>query len=297
VKNKWDNDLMDACEIDVSKLPRIADCFEPTRQRGDRFDTIYCPIGDGAASNLGSGADQPLVAAINVGTSAAVRTMQAATDAARKPIRYGLFRYVVDSTHWIVGGATSNAGNLRQWCLRELRIDQNDRAIERALSRKAAATDGLSVLPFWAGERAPTWPEGQFGVIEGVTQATTAEQITRCCAIAVFYRLRQILDEMEQSLGRMRRIIVSGGILRSPASLALLADAIGRDVQISAEPEASLRGAAIHALSQLGVKTNTPRSGRTVKHDRALARKHRERSERQMRLEKVMTERRSQSET
>jgi sugar (pentulose or hexulose) kinase len=98
--------------------------------------------------------------------------------------------------------------------------------------------------------------------------------------------LGQILNELENSFGRLQRIAVSGGILQSRASLKLLADAIGRDLEISSEQEASLRGAAVSVLSQLGVNVRTPVSGKIVKHDKSLAAKHRERLERQIRLEK-----------
>jgi glycerol kinase len=139
------------------------------------------------------------------------------------------------------------------------------------------------------GERAPTWPEGQAGVIEGLTQATTAGEVARAAATAAFYRLGQILERTEHSLGRMRRIIVSGGILRSAASVRLLADALGRDLEISREREASLRGAAVYALRQLGMRVPKLRPGKMIKHDRRLAALHRKRRDRQVQLERQLT--------
>jgi gluconokinase len=290
--NTWDPEMVEACQIDVTALPRIVDRMEPRRRTGPAIELAFCPLGDGAASNLGSGADHLKMAAINVGTSAAVRTIQNARDALRKQLPFGLFRYAVDPTRMIIGGATSNAGNLRRWCLRELRIEENSHVLDRALSsRKAAATDSLTILPFWVEERAPTWPEGQLGVIDGLNQATTAAEIARSSATAVFYRLRDIMDKMEISLGRPERVIVSGGILQSRASLALLADSIGRDLEISAEPEASLRGAAVHALTQLGKNITTPRSRKILRHDPTLGAQHRKRRKKQERLERILVSR------
>jgi gluconokinase len=281
----WDEKLLEACGITVSTLPFVATRLEHVTSV---IETVFCPIGDGAAGNLGSGADKPRVAAVNVGTSAALRIVHQRQASPKQKLAFGLFRYVVDDNRSITGGATSNAGNLRQWCLRELRIDDKPQALELALSRKTAATDSLTILPFWVEERAPTWPEGQRGIIDGLNQSTTAAEIARASATAVFYRLRQILDQLEQSLGRIYRIIVSGGIVKSRASVALLADAMGRDLEISGEPEASLRGAAVHALGELEVKMQTPPSGKIVKHDRALAARHRMRRERQIRLEQIL---------
>ena len=49
------------------------------------------------------------------------------------------------------------------------------------------------------------------------------------------------------------RIIASGGaLLNSPAWIQIFADVLGRTVAVSAEPEATSRGAAVLALHALG---------------------------------------------
>jgi gluconokinase len=66
-------------------------------------------IGDGAASNLGSGATRPGLAAINFGTSGALRVIRE-SGVPRAP--FGVSCYRVDARRYLVGGAVSNAGNL-----------------------------------------------------------------------------------------------------------------------------------------------------------------------------------------
>jgi gluconokinase len=183
----------------------------------------------------------------------------------------------------------SNAGNLRRWCLRELRLSERDSDAEKILSRNAAASDTLTVLPFWVSERAPTWPENLRGAIIGLNQASSASQLLRATTCAVFYRLGEILDLVESAAGRSKEVIVSGGILHSRASLRLLADALGRDLRVSSEPEASLRGAAVYVLEKLGREVAPLRKGNIVRHDRVLAKEHRIRRERQVALEKLLS--------
>jgi sugar (pentulose or hexulose) kinase len=84
----------------------------------------------------------------------------------------------------------------------------------------------------------------------------------------------------------VKEVIVSGGILHSPRSLCLLADALGRDLRVSVVAEASIRGAAIYVLEKLGCAVQPLPRGRLVKHNRALAKKHRARRENQIKLEK-----------
>ena len=198
-------------------------------------------------------------------------------------IPFGLFRYAVDQEQTVLGGAVSNAGNLRRWCLRELRLQTE------TLSRTAAAADEIVVLPFWVNERAPTWPENLRGTIVGLTQATSAPQILRATSCSVFYRLAGILELIETTAGKASEIIVSGGILHSYASLCLLADALGRDLHVSPEAEASLRGAAVYVLEKMGRQVSPLRVGKLIRHNRTLARKHRFRRERQELLEKLLS--------
>jgi gluconokinase len=288
-EQSWDAALCASCRIEVAQLGALTGTATGRATRRSfpelREAKLFTAIGDGAAGNLGCGANVAGRIAINIGTSAAVRTMTKRVGD-RTPL--GLFRYAVDRERSVIGGAVSNAGNLRRWCLRELRLTEAGSATEKILSRTAAASDEITVLPFWVNERAPSWPENLHGAIIGLTQATSASQILRATTCAVFYRLGTILELVESATGAAEQVIVSGGILHSPASLRLLADSLGRDIRVSSEPEASLRGAAIFALEKLGRELTPLRKGRVVRHRHALARKHRLRGQRQAALEDAL---------
>lgn len=284
---RWDPLLSDACGIEIDQLGELTDLARGKPAQPELRDAKFFPaIGDGAAGNLGCGADVAGRVAINVGTSAAVRMVETNPARVGHPAPFGLFRYAIDRERTVLGGAVSNAGNLRRWCLRELRLSASNAVTEKMFSRAAAATDELTVLPFWVNERAPTWPENLRGAIIGLNQASSASQLLRATSCAVFYRLGEILDLIEGAAGRSKEVIVSGGILHSRASLRLLADALGRDLRVSSELEASLRGGAVYVLEKLGHKVAPPQNGEIVRHDRALAKKHRIRRERQVALEK-----------
>ncbi|MBA3832529.1 MAG: carbohydrate kinase [Chthoniobacterales bacterium] len=267
----WDRELLELTGLTSSQL-------NPLR---DRVASIFPAIGDGAASNLGSGASAPGIVAINVGTSGAVR----AIPPPGAPLPFGLFRFVVDHRRGLLGGAVSNAGNLRAWCLRELRLSPNERKIEQLLQTSAGSASRLTILPFWTIERAPTWPENLDGIIVGLTQTTTAVDLLHATTAAVCHRLADIFDRLEGALGRSKKIVVSGGILQSPASLQILADSLGRDLATCADQEASLRGAAVCALEQSGRKVPEQKRGKWIRHDRKAASRAREARHRQEQLE------------
>ena len=277
-RRDWDEELLDACRLTRAQLNPLRDEVETDGL------TVYPAIGDGAASNLGSGASGKGIVAINVGTSAAVRTISAGDS----PLPFGLFRFVVDDKRALLGGAVSNAGNLRQWCLRELRLPNDDKALEKILRKGSAGSASLTILPFWVSERAPTWPEHLDGVIHGLTQATTAADLLHAATTAVCHRLAAILIELETAIGRAKKIVVSGGILQSPASLQALADLLGRDLDVCADQEASLRGAALHALERAGRKIAAPKCKRRIRANRGHAARVRRQRERQLALEEFL---------
>jgi gluconokinase len=275
-RNDWDEELLALLGLTRRKL-------NPLR---DQVETFYPAIGDGAASNLGSGASAPGIVAINVGTSAAVR----AIPSRMTPLPFGLFRFVVDADRKLLGGAVSNAGNLHAWCLRELQLSPNDKVIEQLLRAPRDRAARLTILPFWVSERAPTWPENLPSVVVGLTQATTAADLLRATASAVGHRLGDILDQLESVIGRAERVVVSGGILRSPASLQILADSLGRDLVPCADQEASLRGAAVHALTLAGRKIAAPRYGRRIRQNEKRAAEARVARQRQIELERFFAQ-------
>ena len=108
----------------------------------------------------------------------------------------------------VVGGAISNGGNLQQWCLRELDLEKA--AAENALDRVAAATDALTVLPFWVSERSPR-PGRKIcaATIIGLTPVTTAEEIVRAIGTSTFYRLAGILDALQTAERRAEELLSS----------------------------------------------------------------------------------------
>ena len=275
----YDPELLKMAGVSERVLPHIGD--EPLHLRPDLADEWpalseahwFPAIFDGAASNLGSGATAPGCAAINVGTSAAVRIMYHTSRSAPAKAPFGLFCYRVDAERHLIGGAVSNAGNLRAWCLRELRLPDDPDLIEKTLAKRRTPDHGLLVLPFWNAERAPNWSEDASGTVVGITQATTAMDLLQAITESSYYRLATIVDYIPA--GSSPRFLVGGGIQRSPSSLQRLADVMRRPLTALDEPEASLRGAAIFALERLGQRALlAPATGRTVKPDEKRAKRY-----------------------
>ncbi len=268
----WHGSLLDRCGILQDQLPRVSD--HPAE--GPIGSAGWFPaIGDGAASNLGSGAGHHPRATINLGTSAAFRVV---SDRAGPDPPFGLFTYRLDLERFVIGGATSNAGNVRAWCMRELQLPDRD-ALDAAMAARPLPEHGLTVLPYWSGERAPRWRGSVTGAITGIRQSTTALDIYQAITEATYCRIAEIADLV---VGRGNvDIVVSGGGCRSRSELERLANVLGRPVRAATDPEASLRGAAVFVLERLGVRVPTPPASDPLEPDRSAVERYAELRERQ----------------
>ncbi|MEX2382570.1 MAG: gluconokinase [Opitutales bacterium] len=251
----WEQELLERCELPESKLSSLSD--EPerlSRSCAKRYPELeeakwFSGIGDGAAGNLGSGATCAGFAAVNVGTSAALRIVK---EGKRAQAPFGLFCYRIDSRRYLTGGAVSNAGNLFKWCLKELNVTGDPAELESCLAGRSAPDHGLTVLPFWSGERSLQWRDNVKGMIAGITAHTTALDLLQAVTEAGYYPLADIADQVAEREPEKLKIILSGGITKSPSAVQRLSDVLDRCLYPNDEPEASARGAAVFALEKMG---------------------------------------------
>jgi gluconokinase len=205
----------------------------------------YPAWGDGAASNVGAGCVSPAFANVNIGTSAAVRTVH---DAPGAPLPRTLWRYRVDQDRVVTGAAFSGGGNLWTWASKVLALPDRD-AVDAALATLPPGGGGVTVLPYHAGARAPMQVPAGSGAVLGLSLATTAVEIVAASLEAVCFGLADGLEDLETTLPGPPTVVASGGaITASRWWQRTLANVTGRPVQVTDEPEASARGAALLAL-------------------------------------------------
>jgi gluconokinase len=296
---EWDAPLLEFLGVAADQLSPLADTSEPLSGLANDFatrwpalrDVPWFPaIGDGAAANIGSGCTGPARLALTVGTTGAMRVVidtskdkQTRRQGDKKtgdslspdlPISLspaevpaGLWCYRVDRRRALLGGATSEGGNVYGWMRDSLRLGEPD-AIERELAQLPPDGHGLTVLPFLAGERSPGWAGDVRATISGLGLNTTPIQILQAGLEAVAYRFALIFESLATSNAQLSadrskadpnstapaaRIIASGGsLLSSPAWMQIIASTLGQAILASDEQEATSRGAALLGLESLG---------------------------------------------
>lgn len=259
-EHAWDTELLAALGLSLEQLPVIAEekrSFtrlkeEYTRRWPLLRDAKWFPaVPDGAANNIGAGCTNVERAALMVGTSGAMRVLSETEPPAEFPS--ALWCYRADRKRILVGGALSDGGGLYSWMRERLALGVETKEVERALGAMEADAHGLTVLPFWAGERSTGWHASARGAILGLTMHTEPLHILRAAMEAIAYRFALIADAL-QTLAPYTVIIASGGaLLASPTWTQIIADALGRSLVLSGVHEASSRGAVLLALEAEGI--------------------------------------------
>jgi gluconokinase len=255
----WESGLLESLSVSLDQLPRVAranEIFTKLRdeyaRRWPRLEHArwYPAIGDGAANNIGEGCMTPARAALMIGTSGAMRVMWEGTPLSQIPT--ALWCYRADYNRLVVGGALSDGGGLYGWLREAFAIREQREATEQALAGMEPDAHGLTIMPFWAGERSTNWSNNARGAILGLTMHTKPLDILRAAMEAVAYRLAFIGGALE-TVAKGFDIIASGGaLLNSPVWAQIIADVLGRPLTLSGVREASSRGAALLALELAG---------------------------------------------
>jgi gluconokinase len=293
----WDDEVLEAVGIGPDRLAPLGDLTAPLVGLLPSYAARWAVLagipwlpaaGDGALSNVGCGCVTSSRAALAVGTTGALRVLRAG---AVPRVPRGLWIYRADRARVLSGGAVSNGGNVYRW-LQEVTALGAAEEIERALRERPPNGHGLVVLPFLAGERSPEWPLAARGAVVGLTLATDPFDLLQASLEAVAYRFAMIWDALRGAVPEVREIVASGGaLLRSPAWMQIMADALGHDLIASGEEEGSSRGAALVALEVLGAaqaETTPAPLGRVYSPDPARHARYRDARARQRRVEEAL---------
>ncbi len=166
--------------------------------------------------------------------------------------------------YWISEGGQSAAGALLDHILRihlgrAPVMADHEMVLEHVLEGLEGVGDEfghrIHVLPDFHGNRTPFGDDLMLGSIHGLSLDSSLGGLA-----ALYYRtmvalalgMRQTIERMEQGQKPIRRLHLGGGHAKSALFAQLYADALGRDVVISAGEEAMLLGTAMTAASAAG---------------------------------------------
>lgn len=269
----WDSEWLDLLEMKVQQFPPLVDYDE--FERGLRPDyaarwpalkntPFYLPMGDGAAANVGSGAVTSAHMALTVGTTAALRII---SDEQLPPVPTGLWSYRVNKSLHLIGGATTEGGNIFSWVRETLNLADLT-AAEADIANRPADGHGLTFLPLLAGERSPGWSLHASGAVVGLRLSTTSTDLLQAALEGVALRLALIAEQLRPMTGDNVNLMVSGGaVKKSRVWSQIFANALNQPLHLLDEAEITARGTAVmvlHALNGAGLAQFPPQIETTL---------------------------------
>ncbi|RMH04858.1 MAG: xylulokinase [Planctomycetota bacterium] len=208
-------------------------------------DLLVAPgSGDNMMSALGAGAVREGVLVVSLGTSG---TLFARSE---RPVvdPEGLIAPFCDATGaWLPLLCTMNCTTVLEEVRSAFGLDL-ERLTELAAAEPAGC-DGLTFLPYLAGERAPDWPHARAAILGLGPGSLRPGRVFRAALEGATLALRFGLERLLRFGVHGDELRVVGGGSRNRLWRRILADAFGLPVQAPAEKESAALGAAIQAAA------------------------------------------------
>ena len=150
----------------------------------------------------------------------------------------------------LLGGVSSTTGAALVWICKLCRDQDFEGCVTDALTVEPGA-EGVSFIPYLAGERSPYWDDDIRGGFYGLQLAHTQAHLVRAVMEGVAYSLRHLLDIYTELGVPIEEIALAGGGATTEGWPQIIADVCQRDVLIYAEEETVTR--VLFALCQVNM--------------------------------------------
>lgn len=282
VRNRdWAYEILDAIGIPKSWMPKSYESQEISgriTEAASRLTglAVGTPVvgggGDQAAGAIGNGIVETGIVSSTVGTSGVVFAFSDAP-VVDPQLRLHTFCHAVPGK-WHLMGVMLSAGGTLQW-YRDAYC-QPEKVVAQATGRDPyelicaeaeqapVGCEGLILLPYLTGERAPYADANARGVLFGITRRTDRSHVARAVLEGVSYGLRDSFEIMARMNVPITQVRASGGGARSPFWRQIQADVSGyTHVTINVDEGPAL-GVALLAGVGTGVYTSVEEACRAT---------------------------------
>jgi len=241
-RRRWSEDVLRALELPGEWLPRALESPEVSGETREGIP-VAAGAGDQAAGALGVGVDRPGPLSVAVGTSGVVFAALAAF-AADSEARVHAFCHAVPGGWHAMGVMLSAAGSLR-WLRDAVAPGEEYPRLVDLAAAWPPGTEGLTFLPYLAGERTPHADPKARGAFAGLTLRHDRGALVRAVLEGVAFGLRDSLELLRELGVRPESARASGGGARSDFWLRIIASVLGIPLERVAVEEGAAYGAAL----------------------------------------------------
>lgn len=259
---EWDAELLEWLRIPAAMLPSVRPTSEVYGHTDEHtFGGALIPIasaaGDQQAALFGQACFEPGMAKNTYGTGCFM-LLQTGT----KPVfsDHGLLTTIAwgidGQVFYALEGSIFMGGALVQWLRDEMQmiVEAQDSAY---FAGKVPDTQGVYLVPAFAGLGAPYWDMYARGTIVGLTRGAGRNHIIRATLEAIAYQTRDVLEAMQADAKiALNTLKVDGGATSNDFLMQFQADLLGVGVERPQVRETTALGAAYLAGLAVGFWTS-----------------------------------------
>ena len=258
---EWDDELLELFTIPKKMLPEVKQSSEVYGYTHSNFFAHKIPIagiaGDQQAALFGQMCTKPGMVKntygtgcfmlMNIGDKPIISTNNLLTTIAWK---------INGKTQYALEGSVFIAGAVVQWLRDGLKIIANSSDVEQ-LATSVESSDGVYIVPAFAGLGAPHWNQKAKGTIFGLTRGSTDAHIARAALESIAYQTMDILKAMEADSGvTIKELRVDGGATVNNVLMQFQADVLHTKTVRPKVVETTVMGAAYLAGLAVGYWKN-----------------------------------------
>jgi glycerol kinase len=254
---KWDKKLLKFMDVPESLLPEVKDSssvYGKTEKSLFGGEIAIAGIaGDQQAALFGQACFEPGMAKNTYGTGCFMLMNTGEIPVRSKQGLLTTIAWGVDGkVEYALEGSVFIAGAAIQWLRDGLKmIDESPDSEYFAL--KVKDTDGVYVVPAFAGLGAPYWDMYARGAMFGLTRGTTKQHIIRATLESLAYQTKDVLDAMQKdSKITLNSLRVDGGACANDLLMQFQSDILQTEVQRPQVIETTALGAAYLAGIAVG---------------------------------------------
>src|SRR6056297_656222 len=257
---EWDDELLDEFNVPESMVPEVRPSSDESlygHTDADGFLGAEVPVagalGDQQAALFGQTCFDAGDAKNTYGTGSfyLMNTGEEAVESDNGLLTTIGFQRSGEPVQYALEGAIFITGAAIEW-LEDMTLIE-DAAESESLARSVDSTDGVYVVPAFAGLGAPHWDQRARGTIVGMTRGTRREHIVRATLESIAYQTRDVAEAMTEDSGiELTDLRVDGGAVKNNFLCQLQADVVGADIVRPEVDETTALGSAYAAGLAVG---------------------------------------------
>jgi glycerol kinase len=254
---EWDEDLLKLFTIPRSLLPEVKASSKVYGVTGSFVPDSRIPIagiaGDQQAALFGQLCTQPGMVKNTYGTGCfmLMNTGEKAITSKNNLLTTIAWK-IDDKMEYALEGSVFIAGAVVQWLRDELKIIRASSEVEE-LAAQVKDSDGVYIVPAFAGLGAPYWNQYAKGTLFGLTRGSNRSHIARAALDSIAYQTYDVLKAMEADSGiHIKELRVDGGATVNNQLMQFQSDILNCKVVRPTITETTALGAAYLAGLAVG---------------------------------------------